>query len=129
MKIEEKEQCKKCGEWHDNPNECPQDYFSIYNYAKLKGIDLDDKKKEFIFKVGDIVILKPESASGLYDDNVVKTSWSENYKQIHKKNIQGKIIRANEIKNHYCWGEYAFVEWYNGTKSECIETSWLKKYE
>lgn len=124
MKIEE--QCKKCGEQHDNLNECKQDFFSIYNYSKLKGIDLDNLKKSKL-KINDIVILKSGSAHFLYENGIPFNS--EQYKQIHQENIKGKVININEIKDHYSWGEYAIVKWDNGYESEHIEVSWLEKYE
>jgi hypothetical protein len=123
MKTEE--QCKKCGDFHNDPSECTQDYFSMYNYAKLKGIDLDSQKKSKL-KLDDIVILNPNNAYKLYDGVQFQR---EQYKQIHQENIKGTITDIGEIHDHYCWGEYAIVKWDNGHESDCIEVSWLQKYE
>jgi hypothetical protein len=82
---------------------------------------------EFEFKIGDIVILKPESAHFLYKNGI--SFDREKYREIHQKNIKGRVTDTREIKDHYCWGEYACVSWDNGAISECIECHWLQKVE
>ena len=101
------------------------DDFGIYEYGLLHGCDLNKISKSGL-KNGDLVILKPKVAHQLYDDCQIRKN---EYKEIHQNNIRGRIIDIREVHNHYCWGEYARIEWDNGSISDSIHTSWLKKYE
>ena|ERR1051326_6776949 len=88
--------------------------------------DIKYRKNKPQFEIGDMVILKLSSASSLYDG--VQFNRLQ-YKELHEKNIKGKITELKEYKNHYLWGEYASIKWNNGKETNCIHTSWLQKYE
>ena len=89
----------------------------------MKEINLD-RSLEHELKIDDMVILKPGSARGLYD---AEQYYKEKYKEIHEKNIQGKVTDIFEKHDHYFWGKYATVKWNNGSNTELIHVSWLEK--
>ena len=96
----------------------------------MEDLGLDSKfrdnfevKERSGLKIGDVVILKPESAIRLYDGCQL---YKEQYKDIHINNRTGVIVDLRLLNDHYSCGEYANVEWENGFKSNSINTSWLK---
>ena len=95
---------------------------SIYEYAKSRGTDLNNQKKSNL-KIGDRVILKHETANGLYDSFQID---SEKYKEIHINNIQGVILNIETVNDHYRWGEYVRIRWDNNTESESAHVSWIE---
>ena len=119
--------CTKCGEECENiefhkKNECTQDFFSVYNYAKLKGIDLDEKKSDL--NRGDTVKLI-DACEMLFSS----CGDGEKYKEAHEMGIKGKIVDLEIVKTHYQWGEYASVEWENGWNLNSIHSGWLAKLQ